>query len=156
MKYRLLWTDMHSNLHHENFDELSKWYDHIKTLMDFWPIAYYPFHMRKHSSGLGLEDIHEAAVRDADWEALRAFVKKANEDGFPMFMGYEWQGAGKDGDHNVFFLDNDAPMLHPMRYEELRDSYRGIAAIAVPPHLAYQLGSRGKHWATHDETVSPT
>lgn len=54
MKYRLLWTDMHSNLHHENFDELSKWYDHIKTLMDFWPIAYYPFHMRKHSSGLGV------------------------------------------------------------------------------------------------------
>lgn len=155
MKYRLLWTDMHSNIHHENFDELAQWYEHIKSLMDFWPIAYYPFHMRKHPSGLGLEDIHEAAVRDADWEALRAFVRKANEDGFPMFMGYEWQGAGKDGDHNVFFLDNDAPMLHPMRYEELRDGYRGTAAIAIPHHLAYQLGSRGKNWATHDEAFSP-
>lgn len=155
MKYQLLWTDMHSNLHHENFSELPKWFEHVKALMDYWPIAYYPFYMRRHESGLGLEDIHEEVLRNADWEALRAFVKQANEDGFPMFMGYEWQGAGKDGDHNVFFLHNDAPMLHPMRYEELRDSYRGTAAIAVPHHLAYQLGSRGKNWDTHDEAFSP-
>lgn len=111
--------------------------------------------MRKHPSGLGLEDIHQEAVRNADWEELRAFVKRVNAEGFPMFMGYEWQGAGKDGDHNVFFLDNDAPMLHPMRYEELRDAYRDFSAIAIPHHLAYQLGSRGKNWATHDETFSP-
>ena len=72
-----------------------------------------------------------------------------------MFMGYEWQGNGSDGDHNVFFLHNDAPMLHPMLYTQLRDAYKGTEAIAIPHHVAYQLGSRGKNWATHDERFSP-
>lgn len=155
MKYRKLWTDMHSNIHHENFSDLPRWYAHITQLMDFWPIAYYPFHMRKHPSGLDLEDVYEKSVRNADWEMLREFTRNANAEGFPMFMGYEWQGSGKDGDHNVFFLHNDAPMLHPMRYEELRDAYKGQDVIGIPHHLAYQLGSRGKNWDTHDPAFSP-
>lgn len=155
MKYRKLWTDMHSNIHHENFSDLPRWYAHITQLMDFWPIAYYPFHMRKHPSGLDLEDVYEESVRNADWEKLREFTRNANAEGFPMFMGYEWQGSGKDGDHNVFFLHNDAPMLHPMRYEELRDAYKGQDVIGIPHHLAYQLGSRGKNWDTHDPAFSP-
>ena len=76
-------------------------------------------------------------------------------EGFPMFMGYEWQGSGKDGDHNVFFLDNEQEMHHPLRYEELVKSYEGVSAIGIPHHIAYQLGSRGKNWETHNETFSP-
>ena len=40
-----------------------------------------------------------------------------------MFMGYEWQGAGKDGDHNIFFLNNNNLPVFPMRYEELVKKY---------------------------------
>ncbi len=42
-----------------------------------------------------------------------------------------------------------------MRYQELRDDYKDTEAIGIPHHVAYQLGSRGKNWATHDENFSP-
>lgn len=155
MAYKKLWSDMHSNIHHEQMDELDQWTEHAKDTMDFWPVAYYPFYMKKTETGAGLEDLHDADGIKADWEQVREKVKEENQAGFPMFMGYEWQGSGHDGDHNVFFLNNDQDMKHPMRYEELKQSYRDTEAIAIPHHVAYQLGSRGKNWETHDENFSP-
>ncbi|MGI5947430.1 MAG: hypothetical protein ACOX8K_08505 [Lachnospiraceae bacterium] len=150
-----LWTDLHSNIHHNQMDELDKWVEHAKAVLDFWPIAYYPFQMIKTESGAGLEDLCPAEEIEKDWELVREKVKEVNAEGYPMFMGYEWQGCGFDGDHNVFFLDNDQPMKHPMRYEELKKEYENTEAIAIPHHVAYQLKSRGKNWATHDEEFSP-
>lgn len=155
MKYKKLWTDMHSNLHHEQIKDLPHWCEQMRKIMDFWPFAYYPFYMRKTSSGLGVEDIHEKELIEQDWEYIREFTKKVNAEGFPMFMGYEWQGSGKDGDHNVFFLDNEQSMAHPLRYEELVEYYKHIEAIGIPHHMAYSLGSRGKNWDTHNEAFSP-
>ena len=106
MKYKVLWTDMHSNLHHERIEELPKWLNQIRQTMDFWPFAYYPYYMRKDESGLGVEDRYPLEAIEKDWEYIRSVTQKANDEGFPMFMGYEWQGAGKDGDHNVFLKDN--------------------------------------------------
>ena len=45
-----LWTDLHSNIHHNQMDELDKWTEHAKEVLDFWPIAYYPFQMIKTES----------------------------------------------------------------------------------------------------------
>ena len=59
MKYKKLWTDMHSNIHHDQMEALPLWYEQIKKEMDFWPIAYYPFYMRPTSSGLAVEDRYE-------------------------------------------------------------------------------------------------
>lgn len=155
MQYKKLWTDMHSNLHHEQLSDLPHWYEHIKGVMDFWPFAYYPFYMRKTEHGLGVEDRYPDEIVNQDWEMIRDFTKKANEEGFPMFMGYEWQGSGHDGDHNVFCLHNDEQQHHPLRYEELYQAFQGKDVIAIPHHLAYQLGSRGKNWETHHEDFSP-
>lgn len=155
MDYKKLWSDMHSNIHHEQMLELDQWTEHAKEVMDFWPIAYYPFYMKKTETGAGLEDLHDADGIREDWEQVRQKVKEENEKGFPMFMGYEWQGCGHDGDHNVFFLDNEQDMKHPMRYQELKQEYDGVEAIAIPHHVAYQLNSRGKNWDTHDEAFSP-
>lgn len=155
MNYKKLWTDMHSNIHHDQMEELSKWYEQIKKEMDFWPIAYYPFIMRPTEAGLAVEDRLEDQVIEADWEKVRQLARRAEEEGFPMFMGFEWQGAGLDGDHNVFFLNNDGDQKHPLRYEELVETYKGQEVIGIPHHLAYQLGSRGKNWDTHNETFSP-
>ena len=146
---------MHSNPHHNQIDELEKWYAHAKEVMDFWPIAYYPFHMRMTEQGLAMEDIYDSLIVKADWDKVREVTEKANAEGFPMFMGYEWQGNGSDGDHNVFFLDNNQPQNHPMTYKELYESYQGVNAIGIPHHIAYQLGSRGKNWETHNEKFSP-
>lgn len=153
--YKIYWADLHSNLHHEQMHDLEKWYEQAKELMDFWPIAYYPYTMRKDDSGLAVEDILSNEIINDDWEAIRLFTCKANESGYPMFMGYEWQGAGEDGDHNVFFKNNKENMSYPLRYEELVKQYDGKDVIGIPHHLAYQSGNRGKNWATHNEKFSP-
>ena len=153
MHYKKLWTDLHSNIHHNQMGELNQWIEHAKKTVDFWPVAYYPFYMKRTETGAGLEDLYDREQIEQDWEQLRDAVKQQNEAGYPMFMGYEWQGSGEDGDHNVFFLDNDQPMLHPMRYEELYQAYKDRSAIAIPHHVAYQLGSRGKNWETHREAL---
>lgn len=150
-----LWTDMHSNIHHEQIGELNKWIEHAKMLLDFWPVAYYPFYIRRTETGAGLEDLHSKEKIDEDWEIIRRAACQASAEGYPMFMGYEWQGCGYDGDHNVFFRDFDQMMEHPMRYDQLRELYKGTEAIAIPHHVAYQLLSRGKNWKTHDEEFSP-
>lgn len=154
-KYKILWTDMHSNLHHEQIMDLPKWIEQMKQMMDFWPIAYYPYGMRRDESGLGVEDLYPPEVIQQDWEYIRQLTKAENEQGFPMFMGYEWQGSGEDGDHNVFFKGNEEQMVHPLRYEQLREAYAHTDAIAVPHHLAYQQGYRGKNWETQDDRFSP-
>lgn len=154
-KYKVLWTDMHSNLHHNQINELPKWLEQMKKTMDFWPIAYYPYGMQKHESGLSVEDKFNDDEINQDWEILREAANQANSDGFPMFMGYEWQGAGLDGDHNVFFKDNHQFMQYPLRYEELKEAYKNKDVIAIPHHLAYQLGHRGKNWETQDDQFSP-
>lgn len=154
-KYQILWTDMHSNPHHEQIGELSEWLKQARELFDFWPLAYYPYHICQHESGLAVEDRYPLAILEKDWEYIRSVTEAANQAGFAMFMGYEWQGNGQDGDHNVFFKDNQAKMAYPLSYRELRDIYKGQEVIAIPHHLAYQPGERGKNWATHDETFSP-
>ena len=155
MKYKKLWTDMHSNIHHDQMETLPMWYEQVRKEMDFWPIAYYPFYMRPTEYGLAVEDRYDDELIAKDWELVRKLTEQANKDGFPMFMGYEWQGSGLDGDHNVFFLNNDQKQEHPLRYQELVDTYKGKDVIGIPHHLAYQPGSRGKNWATHNEKFSP-
>lgn len=149
------WADMHSNIHHGQMGELEQWYEQAKQVMDFWPIAYYPFAMRRTPAGAGLEDLIPQSDYEADWEQVRSLAQRAQEEGWPLFLGYEWQGDGSDGDHNLFFLDNDAPILHPRTYQALRDTFAGREVIAVPHHMAYRLTSRGKNWDTHDPDFSP-
>ena len=146
---------MHSNIHHEQISELPIWFDHVKKIMDFWPIAYYPFYMRPTECGLKVEDRYEDELVRQDWEYIRSFVNQVNREHYPMFMGYEWQGTGEDGDHNVFFLNNDQDQKHPDRYQELAAAYEGEPVIGIPHHVAYQPGSRGKNWSTHIEAFSP-
>ena len=151
----ILWTDLHSNLHHEDIADLPKWFDHARNLLDFWALAYYPYHMAKLPSMMEVEDFYPLAEVEADWEFIRKFANENNSDDFPFFMGFEWQGAGLDGDHNVFFKDNNATIKFPMRYQELYEEYKKSGAIAIAHHLAYQLGNRGKNWSTNVESFTP-
>ena len=155
MTYHKYWADMHSNIHSHQMKDLEKWFQAARDLLDFWPVAYYPYHMSKTETGLPVEDLIDRKSMDADWNAICAFTDEANKKGYPMFAGYEWQGDGSDGDHNVFMLHNNELMLHPEKYADLKAGYAGHQVIAIPHHIAYQRGSRGKNWDTHDEVFSP-
>lgn len=157
MEYKIYWTDMHSNLHFNQINELEDWYNHAREMIDFWPLAYYPYYMRKDITGMSVEDIYPMEKILEQWEIIRDFFKNKQEENpdFPLFMGYEWQGSGEDGDHNVFYLDNDQTIHNPKRYNELIKFLPEKKAIAIPHHLSYEIGHRGKNWETHDEKFSP-
>ena len=151
--FETYFTDMHSNVHHEHIPDLASWYGHARKVLDFWAVAYYPFHVRD-ERGMPVEDLYPEDVIQGDWTRLRDFLALNNDSDFPVFHGYEWQGAGLDGDHNLFFKEN-GPIIHPLRYGELLDNFSGQDALAIPHHLAYALGHRGKNWETHDDSFSP-
>ena len=155
MKYNIYWTDMHSNIHHEDIDKLDLWVDHVRSLLDFWPIAYYPYYVRITETGFGLEDKHDDKKVLSDWNKVIETSKKVNSSNFPMFIGYEWQGRGLDGDHNIYFLDDHGEISFCERYKELIDLYKDKDVIGIPHHMAYSLGNRGKNWETHNEKFSP-
>lgn len=153
---KLYWSEFHSNIHSPQLNDLEQWYDFAKEMLDFWGIAYYPFYIRLSENGMPLEDIRASEIINKDWEEIREFVReKEKTDDFVVYMGYEWQGNGEDGDHNVFFLSNEEQMVHPMTYKELCEKLPLGKAIAIPHHTGYALGHRGKNWGTHDHRYSP-
>lgn len=151
----IYWTDFHSNIHHEQMNQLNTWIEQAKQTMDFWPIAYYPYYMRMDKCGLAVEDTIPEEKIKKDWEVLRMSTEETDVSGFPMFMGYEWQGDGKNGDHNVFFHQNNQNPCFTLDYLSLIQHYDGVEAIGIPHHTAYQIGERGKNWQNQNDVFSP-
>ncbi|HDN98079.1 MAG TPA: hypothetical protein ENG68_02880 [bacterium] len=159
-KYNLYWADAHSNLHTFHLKDIEKLFSHAKKMIDFWPIAYYPYECYPHecgnAKGFPVELWLEKKQIEKDWNFLREFVTQNNQEGkIVLFMGYEWQGNGKDGDHNVFYLDNNQPLYRCARFSTLMKRLPKGRAIAIPHHTAYKVGQRGKNWDFHDEVLSP-
>lgn len=155
MEYASYVTDLHLNLHPDQIDDLESWFDHCERVSDFFTLAYYPYQMVELAGGFGTEREMNPDLMREQWDRILAFLAEREErDGFVCFPGFEWQGTGEDGDHNVYFKTSGEIAL-PARYEQLVERYRGQDVIGIPHHLAYSLGNRGKNWDTHDETFSP-
>jgi len=176
--YRLFWGDAHTNLHlvgprsrpsaerrgesHTNLPtevsaDLTAAVAHARQTIDFWPIAYYPY-TYEDRNGFRVECWRAKEEVDAAWRAICDLAAANTRDGeFVIFPGYEWQGDGRHGDHNVFFLHDHPPILSCRTLPELYDAIRRrhLAAIAIPHHTAYRVGVRAKDWTVHDETLSP-
>ena len=176
--YNLFWGDAHTNLHlvsprsrpsaerpgekHTNLPaevsaDLTAAHAHARQTLDFWPIAYYPY-TYEDRNGFRVECWRDDADVDAAWQAVCDLAAAETRDGdFVIFPGYEWQGDGRHGDHNVFFLHDHPPILRcptlPELYDEIRR--RDLAALAIPHHTAYRVGVRAKDWTVHDEALSP-
>ncbi|MBS3764685.1 MAG: hypothetical protein KGZ25_15405, partial [Planctomycetes bacterium] len=93
---------------------------------------------------------------DREWEEVQAATRDANSPGeFVTFPGYEWQGDGSGGDHNVFAPEEGLPIFHVDTLPELYKKLQGRDAIAIPHHTAYRPGLRGRDWSVFDEELSP-
>jgi len=176
--YNLYWGDTHTNLHlpaseqaaaafpaggvtHTNLErevaaDLARSVAHARQVLDFWPIAYYPFLYRM-ENGFRIEDWRDERELEVAWRAICDLAATGGDENLVIFPGFEWQGDNRHGDHNVFFLDDHPPLLRadtlPALYAEIRA--RGLRAIAIPHHTAYHVGARGKDWSVHDEELSP-
>lgn len=157
MEYQDYITDLHLNLHPDQIDLLPKWYEHSKQVVDFFTLAYYPYHMVQCSGGFKAEEEINQELLTEQWDSIKDFLGTKNQtDNFISFIGYEWQGTGEDGDHNIYFKNDEQADIQLLpRYQDLVKLFQNHAVIGIPHHLAYSLGNRGKNWSTHDERFSP-
>jgi hypothetical protein len=131
--------------------------EHARAVLDFWPIAYYP-HTYVYTNGWRKEAMQPDGVLHPAWRAICDLARQGNRPGeLVVFPGFEWQGDGRHGDHNVFFLDDDPPLLRsptlPDLYADIRRA--GLRAIVIPHHTGYYPGVRSKDWSVHDAELSP-
>ncbi|WDC84257.1 hypothetical protein PL321_18925 [Caloramator sp. mosi_1] len=152
--YKIYWTDFHSNIHSKDLVNINEWYKFAKEMLDFWAPVYYPYFINKNENGFNYEDTLDSKVYKRDWELIREFCKNNSEE-FILYMGYEWQGDGQDGDHNVFYRNLDEEIKMPLTYEELCRQLPLKNAVAIPHHPGYKSGHRGKNWDNNNELISP-
>ena len=167
--YRIFWGEAHDNTY--QFDVLSAPMDEVcrraASHLDFYAAAYYTpwaaaFRPGGHPSESGkptkliLEGWKPAERLEREWAEVQQATAQANDPGtFVTFPGYEWQGDGSGGDHNVFYLREGPPIFRVDTLAELYGKLRGLDALAIPHHTGYRSGMRGRDWSVFDEELSP-
>jgi hypothetical protein len=168
-RYKLFWGETHDNTYQAPDPEFSM-EEHLKRAaghLDFYCGAYYPssspaFKKGGHpSEDKGKQPLNVEAWKPeeqikAEWsEVKRAIAEVHREGSFVIFPGFEWQGDGTWGDHNVFFNEDDPPLYRIDTLPELYKALEHHRALAIPHHTAYIQGFRGKNWDYHDDRLSP-
>ena len=107
-------------------------------------------------SGIRTERIKDTRTISREWNEFQEATAAYNSPGkFVTFPGYEWQGDGKWGDHNVIYKDEGLSVFSVMTLAELYDRLRGQDALAIPHHTGYHPGIRAPLWEHCDERISP-
>ena len=182
-EYKILWGDTHHNTYMRYLQDppMMDILAFASTYLDFYTGAYYtplftalPYckggkaktlkegHPSESISssiewkGLHLEDFKDSGKMAEEWENLQEATAAWNRPGeFVAFPGYEWQGNGRCGDHNVVYKSEGYPIHKVETIAELYDRLRGVDAIAIPHHTGYYVGQRAPTWSDTDETISP-
>ena len=106
--------------------------------------------------GINLEATKDPAPMAREWTEFQEVTAAYNRPGqFVTFPGYEWQGNGRWGDHNVVYRQEGHPIHAVDTLAELYGRLRGQEAIAIPHHTGYYVGQRAPTWAACDEAISP-
>jgi hypothetical protein len=181
--YQIFWGDTHHNTYQDytqnpGMDEILAF---ASTYLDFYSGAYYtPIisfvnrlqnratpglselgHLIEAQGTSGWRGAHVETLKDpvkirAQWQEFQEATAAWKEPGrFIAFPGYEWQGDGSCGDHNVMYRQEGQPIYTPQTIGELYACLRGKDAIAIPHHIGYQTGLRAPDWSKTDETISP-
>lgn len=156
MDYKLFWGDMHMNVRTDQMEDLEAIMNHAKQVLDFFPIAYYPFYVYN-QQGLNVETCNDEDIFYEQWEEICDAIAEYNEEGeFVTFPGFEWHGNRKFyGDHNVFYFNDYEPLVGYKKLEDLYQHLREHKGIAIPHHTAYKIRERGKDWNYFDPDISP-
>ena len=168
-KYRTFWGETHDNTYHhpDPVHRMPEVLDAAAEHLDFYSAAYYTAHAgafqreghpteQTGKQDLILEGWKDQARLDSEWAEVQDACRAAYAPGrFVTFPGYEWQGDGSSGDHNVCALREGLPIFRVATVAELYERLRGLDALAIPHHTAYRPGRRGRDWSVFDEELSP-
>jgi hypothetical protein len=168
-EYEVYWGEAHDNTYQFASMPVSieEVFRRAMSHLDFYAAAYYTafagaFIEGGHLSetekpyGLILEGWKDQKRLDREWSEVQEVSKSMNRAGeFVTFPGYEWQGDGSSGDHNVYSRREGLPIFRVNTIAELYECLKGNEAIAIPHHTAYRPGRRGRDWSVFDEALSP-
>jgi hypothetical protein len=106
--------------------------------------------------GIRAEKTKDSATLNREWAEFQEATALHNTPGeFVTFPGYEWQGDGSWGDHNVIYKREGLPIYPVPDLPALYSQLRNLPALAIPHHTAYHPGIRAPYWQHTDETISP-
>ena len=106
--------------------------------------------------GVRTEDWKEPELLAREWAEVQAATAGWNRAGtFVTFPGYEWQGNGCCGDHNVVYRAEGPQICRAHTVEGLYAYLQELDAIAIPHHTAYRVGHRAPDWSACNEHISP-
>ena len=93
-------------------------------------------------------------LTDEDWKNIKSAARKHHNPGnFITFLAYECHERRFAGDKNIYYCDDDAPLIRwsdldePGKPTQLWEALRGRRAITVPHHT---LPSRFRTWDYHN------
>jgi len=167
---RIFWGETHHNTYTsrpEDNPSMDAVLREAARHLDFYAGAYYTafadaFRPGGHAfestekQDLILEGWKEPGRIEREWAEVQEACRAGYDPGrFVTFPGYEWQGDGSAGDHNVCFLREGHPVFRVATIGALYDCLRGSDALAIPHHTAYRPGRRGRDWSVFDEELSP-
>ncbi len=168
-EFQHFWGETHQNSY--QFGEQDPPLDEVcrqaAKHLDFYAMAYYTscadaFRPGGHSAELGgqqaliLEKWKDEARLKREWAEVEEASRQHNQPGtFITFPGYEWQGDGSWGDHNVYYQEEGLPVFRVQTIQELYNCVRGRHAIAIPHHTGYHVGRRAPDWSCCDDRISP-
>jgi len=100
--------------------------------------------------GIGQPDEWQMTLEE--WEEVKKTAAHFNRPGsFVTFSSFEWSSE-RYGDRNLYFLNDDMPMLRGEDIEETYSFYRGTDTIFIPHHVAIM---RPVDWDHHDPVLEP-
>ena len=168
-EYKIFWGEAHDNTYQFATMPVSieEVYRRAASHLDFYAAAYYTAFAGAFIEGghlsetdrpyeLILEGWKDQKRLDKEWAEVQEVSRAMNRPGdFVTFPGYEWQGDGSSGDHNVYSLHEGLPIFRVNTIAELYECLKGYEALAIPHHTAYRPGRRGRDWSVYNEELSP-
>ena len=162
--YKIFWGEAHDNTYQSDNsprDNLWPALERARSHLDFYAAAYYlggwqAGPVLQGGCRIGLEGWKPQERYEREWGEVQRATAECNDPGaFVTFPGYEWQGDGSSGDHNVFSRNEGLPIFHVDKLADLYAALRDHDAIAIPHHTWYRPGVRGRDWSVYDERLSP-
>ena len=157
MLARLLWGDTHLNIRQRDREHWESSFEAARQHLDFLAVAYYPMDVYLRTPRFRVESWHNRPEYLDGWQEINQLCRKYNRAGsFVTFPGYEWHGdRTRWGDHNVFYRNEGNPLDDTDDIEELYANLRARDGLAIPHHVGYLVGQRGKDWDHFDPALSP-
>jgi len=167
--YKIYWGETHDNTYQYAVQTppFAEVLSAARDYLDFYTGAYYtacaeafqagghPFE-KATRQGLILEGWKPTERIEREWAEVQDAIRAHNAPGaFVTLPGYEWQGDGSGGDHNVILRREGHAIVRCETLGELYAALRGTDALAIPHHTAYRPGVRGRDWSVYDPEISP-